>query len=226
MKPENASLQTSPDTGDFDQDTLFAGIADDLYQKGYSVQPNALPPHLADALLMDLHRMRETEFRRAGIGRADDFLKNDFVRTDNICWIRGDSDPSAQWLEWTAQLQAFLNRRLFLGLFSFESHYAHYRAGDFYKRHVDAFKGEANRILTVVTYLNPDWTLDDGGEMMLYSSDDDRDGLKITPGLGTVAIFLSEEFPHEVLPSRRDRFSIAGWYRVNASINGRIDPPR
>ncbi|WP_370298268.1 2OG-Fe(II) oxygenase, partial [Pontibacterium sp.] len=98
--------------------------------------------------------------------------------------------------------------------------------GAFYKRHVDAFRGEANRVLTMVVYLNPDWTADDGGELVLYTSDTDQEGIKVVPAMGTVVVFLSEEFPHEVLPAYRDRFSIAGWYRVNSSTTDRIDPPR
>ena len=47
----------------------------------------------------------------------------------------------------------------------------------------------------------------------------------MTPSFGSVAIFLSEEFPHEVLPATRDRYSIAGWFRVNTSTADRIDPP-
>lgn len=35
--------------------------------------------------------------------------------------------------------------------------------------------------------------------------------------LGTLVVFLSEEFEHEVLPAKRDRYSIAGWFRVNPS---------
>lgn len=210
----------------FDDEALFARIADDLTHRGFSIQPNALPPALADALLLDLHRTQNDEFQRAGIGRKDDYLTNDFVRTDSICWIRGETPAAQTWLDWTARLQRYLNQRLFMGLFSFESHYAHYRPGDFYKRHLDAFRGEANRILTIVTYLNPDWHLDDGGEMVLYQDETDTQGIQVTPGFGTLAIFLSEEFPHEVRPAKRDRYSIAGWYRVNTSLNGRIDPPR
>lgn len=56
-----------------------------------------------------------------------------------------------------------------LGLFSFESHFAHYAPGAFYKTHVDAFKGQANRVLSVVYYLNEAWGAKDGGEMVLYS---------------------------------------------------------
>jgi len=35
--------------------------------------------------------------------------------------------------------------------------------------------------------------------------------------LNRLVIFLSEEFPHEVLPANTHRYSIAGWFRVNNS---------
>lgn len=170
--------------------------------------------------------MSAREYEAAGTGRGDDYLKNEFVRTDEICWITGESAAGAEWLNWTGRLQQYLNRRLFLGLFSFESHFAHYRPGDFYKRHYDAFRGETNRVLSVVVYLNPAWNPIDGGELVMYEGDLDTDGLKVVPLLGTIVVFLSEEFPHEVLPAKRDRYSIAGWYRVNTSIDNKIDPPQ
>ena len=77
----------------------------------------------------------------------------------------------------------------------------------------------------MVVYLNPNWGADDGGELVLYQNDADTEGLKVTPLMGTVVLFLSEEFPHEVLPAQRDRYSIAGWYRVNGSTPDRVDPP-
>jgi len=60
---------------------------------------------------------------------------------------------------------------------------------------------------------------------VLYAHEYDHEGIKVVPLFGTIVVFLSEEFPHEVLPARRDRFSVAGWFRVNASINNKIDPP-
>jgi SM-20-related protein len=74
-------------------------------------------------------------------------------------------------------------------------------------------------------YLNSGWTGTDGGELVLYKDDFDREGIKVIPLLGTVVVFLSEEFPHEVLPAKRDRYSIAGWFRVNTSVTDRVDPP-
>ena len=205
------------------EDISFSIIADALIEKGFCVQPNALPAHLATTLADHAVSMSSEQYHRAGIGRAHQHMTNRFVRSDEVCWIEGESNAGQQWLDWTEKLRVYLNRRLFLGLFSFESHFAHYPPGAFYKRHVDAFKGESNRILTVVTYLNSGWMPNDGGEMVLYT---ETDSIKVTPALGTLAIFLSEEFPHEVLPTHRDRYSIAGWYRLNTSIGDHIDPPQ
>lgn len=206
-------------------ETLFTRIAEDLESQGYSICPVALPEELATSLYQYQQGMDAEKFSSAGIGRGDAYLKNEFVRTDEICWITGESAVGRQWLGWAGELKNFLNRRLFLGLFSFESHFAHYRPGTYYKRHCDAFKGEANRVLTVVTYLNPGWNSADGGELVLYKDEHDREGIKVVPLLGTLVVFLSEEFPHEVLPATRDRYSIAGWYRVNTSVSERADPP-
>lgn len=206
-------------------DNLFGLIAEDIQQQGYSIRPGALPIELSNSLFTHQQKIEDEKFKDAGIGRGDKYLKNEFVRTDQICWINGNAKASQQWLDWTASLQSFLNRRLFLGLFSFESHFAHYGAGDYYKRHYDAFKGQANRVLSIVVYLNSDWLNTDGGELVLYKDDNDKEGTRVTPLMGTLVAFLSEEFPHEVLKAKRDRYSIAGWFRVNTSIADKIDPP-
>lgn len=217
-----------PETSDSNNndETLFGLIADDLERQGYSIRPGALPEGIASALHAHQHYLSESKYADAGIGRGDDYLKTEFVRTDEICWITGESDAGKQWNAWASKLQRFLNQRLFLGLFSFESHFAHYPPGAYYKRHYDAFRGDTNRVLSVVAYLNPAWGNTDGGELVLYKDARDREGLKVVPLYGTLAVFLSEEFPHEVLPANRDRYSVAGWFRVNTSVGNKIDPPR
>ncbi|SJN53675.1 2OG-Fe(II) oxygenase superfamily protein [Vibrio ruber DSM 16370] len=221
-----ANRLSKTDDGSLKDGSLFELIADDLEKQGYSIRPAALPEAISGSLFHHQQCLNANKYIDAGIGRRDDYLKNDFVRTDEICWITGQSDSGQAWIDWTSQLQRYLNQRLFLGLFSFESHFAHYPPGAFYKRHYDAFRGEANRVLSVVTYLNPDWCNTDGGELVLYRDDTDQEGISVVPLYGTIVVFLSEEFPHEVRPATRDRYSIAGWFRVNTSINNRIDPPR
>ena len=204
---------------------LFERIADDIQDKGYSINPFALPLVLGSCLLEQINTMGDDEFEHARIGREQLLMKNQFVRKNEICWITGESEAGRDWLQWTGEMQTFLNRRLLLGLFSFESHFSHYAEGDFYKRHVDAHKGEANRVLSIIVYLNPDWLADSGGELVLYKDDEDQEGTTVIPGFGTVVVFLSEDFPHEVLVTHRDRYAIAGWFRVNSSVLGRVDPP-
>ena len=110
---------------------------------------------------------------------------------------------------------------MFIGLFDYEIHFAHYPVGAFYKKHLDAFRcnrqqGQSNRVLSTVLYLNHAWQLGDGGELLLYAEDDDNKVLEtILPECGRLVIFLSEKLPHEVLPAKRERKSIAGWFRVN-----------
>jgi SM-20-related protein len=190
-----------------------------------SIQPNALEPGLAEALRAELTTLDDAWFRQAGVGRLNDHHLNRFNRTDSVCWIDGRTRASARWLAFAEQLRLDLNRHLFLGLFSYESHYARYLPGDFYKRHVDAFRGQANRVVSTVLYLNPGWTPDDGGELVLYAAPTDQTGLRVTPAFGTLVCFLSEVFPHEVLPARRTRYSIAGWYRLNQTATDILDPP-
>ncbi len=209
-----------------DEEAVFARIALGRAGAGHCVVDDALPPALVEALAERVRALSSAAFHAATVGREQDQMQNAFIRRDEIRWIDGEDASERAWLAWTGRMQTYLNRRLFLGLFSFESHFAHYPPGAFYKRHVDAFRGQANRILTTVLYLNPGWTADDGGEMLLYPEQGDEAPRRIYPRMGTFAVFLSEAFPHEVLPARRDRYSIAGWYRLNASTADRVDPPR
>jgi SM-20-related protein len=205
---------------------LFNGVVDDLVEKGYSIQTSALPAFLTDALLACQDAINDTEYKKAGIGRAGDFQHARDIRGDNICWITGSSQEGELWLSWCNALKDFINKHLYLGLFSFESHFACYEPGKFYKRHVDAFKGKSNRVLSLVAYLNKDWNSNYGGELVLYKDNNDAEGIRVVPNLGTFVVFLSEQFPHEVLPATHKRNSVAGWYRVNGSVNDVIDPPR
>ncbi len=207
-------------------DHLFENIANDILQKGYSINPGALPHDLADKLWAHVTAMKPEEFKRAGVGRNEDHAINDFIRTDEVCWITSESEAGSAWLEWIESFQSYINRRLLLGLFSYESHFAHYEPGDYYKKHLDAFKGESNRVLTTVVYLNPEWLPEDGGELVIYLDDQNQNHLKVMPTFGTMIVFLSEEYVHEVLPANRERFSIAGWFRINSSTAQCIDPPQ
>jgi SM-20-related protein len=103
-----------------------------------------------------------------------------------------------------------LNRRLTLGLASVEAHFAHYPTGTGYARHIDGFRKDDARVLSLVLYLNRDWPTGAGGALRLHLPEGRRD---IAPTQGTLAIFLSADIEHEVLPATLPRYSIAAWFR-------------
>ncbi|HEY5646114.1 MAG TPA: 2OG-Fe(II) oxygenase [Pseudomonadales bacterium] len=193
----------------------YDAVADALAECGWGVFTGALSPELVSALA-EHARSLET-YRTAGVGRNGDAQLNRFVRRDRIAWIDGSDPVGAQWLCWTDGLRRHLNRSLMLGLRSFESHFAHYAPGTFYRRHLDAFRGEANRVVSLVCYLNETWLPADGGELVLYDEAGQNLG-RFPPTMGTLAVYLSERFPHEVLPTRSDRYSLAGWFRCRAAL--------
>lgn len=198
-----------------------------LAERGWWHGPDLIEPVLIKALQHELNQLRQADqLTRAGIGRDMDFQLDRNIRRDFIFWLNRSSSVQATFLTLMDELRQALNRELFLGLFEFEGHFAYYPPGGFYKRHRDSFRGAANRVVSMVTYLNTDWQPGDSGELVLYADDEVTELATIEPRAGTLVLFLSEEIPHEVRPARRDRVSVAGWFRLNSSINNQIDPPR
>lgn len=213
-----AAFQYSPI---FDDQT-FDTIAQHLIQSGYIILKNSMPDDMLRAL-QQLAAAEDDTFQIAGIGREQDHQLNRVVRRDKIKWLDAIHPVEAAYLSHMETLRVELNKRLFLGLFDYESHFAHYPPGAFYKKHLDAFKGQTNRVLTTVCYLNESWKPCDGGDLLIYSMDDQLIE-RVAPDAGTLVIFLSDEFPHEVTPALKDRYSIAGWFRVNMSSALKADP--
>lgn len=209
----------------FKAETTLTKIASDLRKDGYAIIDNAFLDTMPATLSHRLHSLAEADaMRRAGIGRGDDLVKRKDIRGDEIHWLSAEHESESLWVQTMAWFRRELNRELLLGLFSYESHFSHYPPGAFYKKHSDAFRGQANRVLSTVYYLNPDWQPGDGGELIIYNEADELLE-RVEPVFNRLVVFLSEEFPHEVLPAMKDRYSIAGWFRVNTSSAERPDPP-
>lgn len=178
------------------------------------VVPDFLPPPVIMALAAAARRRDAAgEFRAAGVGRGPSHAERSDIRGDRTLWLDDQAPAPAERPLWQAleQLRIALNEATFLGLFAFEGHYALYPPGASYRRHRDCFRGDDTRVLSCVLYLNEAWTTADGGMLRLYLPGDTlRD---ILPVGGTLVGFLADRFEHEVLPARRDRLAIAGWFR-------------
>jgi SM-20-related protein len=198
-------------------ESMLATAAETLAAKGWGVFDDALPAALADELMAESRSNEDQRYRPAGIGR-NDLLQTDLqIRSDDIQWLKGATDAERRYLALMEALRSTLNRELFLGLFDYECMFARYQEGAFYLVHKDAFTGERNRVLSTVLYLNPGWQDSEAGELVLYTQNGKEVLARITPLHNRLVLFLSEQFPHEVLPTHRTRYSLTGWFRVNSS---------
>ncbi len=208
-------------------DSVRQSLGQTLRQQGWWCGQHIIPDDLIVAMQGELNELiEEDRLHRAGVGRHSNFQIVADIRRDRIFWLSGARPAQQRFLSAMEDLRLALNRELYLGLFEFEGHFAHYPPGGFYRRHLDSFQGAANRVVSTVTYLNPEWQPGDGGELVIYAEDSDRIQATIEPRAGTQVLFLSEQIPHEVLTAQTDRASIAGWFRLNTSIQNQIDPPR
>lgn len=157
---------------------------------------------------------RSDAMKKAGIGRGNELVRDRSVRRDRIAWLQGITAPQAALFQFFEEVQRGLNERLFLGLKRFETHYATFQPGNFYKTHLDSFQGRASRVVSLVLYLNEDWRSEDGGELQVFNRENDSEVCaQVLPEMGRMALFMSEEIPHEVLPAHRTRYSLACWFR-------------
>jgi SM-20-related protein len=189
----------------------FDPIADGLAETGYAVVDNFLTASEVDAILdLDIFREGIVNFRKAGIGKETQLQINEAIRGDYIRWIDKNVAPPAAKV-YTDRLHGlceYLNQSLFLSLKDYEIHFTIYPAGSYYKRHLDQFKKDDHRKLSVICYLNKNWNETHGGQLRMYLSDSVIDFLPLS---GRLVCFRSDQIEHEVLPATRERLSLTGW---------------
>ncbi len=191
----------------FDLDTII----DDLANQGYAVVDSFLNAHEVDSFLeLDEFRDGLLHLKKAGIGQKTDFRVNEAIRGDYIRWIDPETANGVvkTYLDRVHELMAYVNRTLFLSLKDIELHMTVYPAGAYYKRHLDQFKPGDHRKLSIITYLNKDWSEDLGGQLRMYTETGSVDFL---PLAGRMVCFRSDLLEHEVLPSKKERLSVTGW---------------
>ncbi|PLV19840.1 2OG-Fe(II) oxygenase [Pseudomonas guariconensis] len=192
---------------------MLSTIVDDLANRGWSRQPFFLPEALISALAAECrHRAAEGELSPAGVGRGTGQEVREAIRGDRIQWLEpGESEACDRYLTAMDSLRQALNQGLYLGLEDFECHFALYPPGAFYRRHVDRFRDDDRRAVSAILYLNENWQPQDGGQLRMFLAEDAQ--LDVQPEAGSLVVFLSGDIPHEVLPARRDRLSLTGWFR-------------
>jgi SM-20-related protein len=205
----------------------YEDILAQLCEKNYAVIDQFIP--LKEGIsLLNLLQSRKLDglFKPAAIGKAQDKSIEQSIRSDQVLWLNANDSNEAisSWFRRIRLLSDAIRKGLFIPINDFECHFAHYPSGTFYKKHLDAFKDSDERLVSIIGYLNPDWKIGDGGELLIYDNKPTIAPHKqsvidtIEPMMGRVVLMLSKEVPHEVALSKTDRYSITGWLRYNQPI--------
>lgn len=201
-----------------DVELIFEPIIEGILNDGYGVVDGFLTEPEAQALAQRLHKRRaEGQFKAAGIGNQQVTVEKQ-IRGDEIFWLdAAEATPEeAVYLNRIKDFIQYINQTCYLGLQDYELHYALYPPGTFYRRHLDRFRTDSRRKLSVICYLNDDWQEADGGQLAIYlPSDDAPERIEtILPVSGRLVCFESDRLEHEVLPATRERLSVTGWLKT------------
>ena len=218
MKQISSSIYEPP-IFDNALDLLAGGVA----SPGYAYFENFISSETVLGLLELLaEKEADQELKQAGVGKDAALALRPEIRSDSIFWLER-SDPSLviqHWLDAMEDIIEHFRRALFLPLQSYEGHLARYPEGGFYKPHLDQHRASPTRQVSMIVYLNEHWKQGDGGELRIFT--DPHLGIygpfiDISPRAGSVVVFRSADFWHEVLPAKVPRRSLTGWFRGRES---------
>ena len=199
---------------------LSERIANSLATTGWYVGQSIFTAELSVRLAQRARFLADTHaLHSARVGHNAGLHANAQWRSDDTRWLSNAPDDASERdaMACVDALRLHLNQTLFIGAQAAELHFARYAPGAFYRTHRDRFRDDDARLVSLVFYLNDDWPNDAGGELVLY----DESGAviaRVQPRAGTMVCFLSDRFPHEVLPANQARYSLTGWLRRAAPL--------
>ena len=190
-------------------DELINSFIDD----NVGIADNFLSASLSANLQQNIHDLQEGEqMKYAGIGNEAIADAGQKMRGDKICWLdkKNNNIYEQEFLDRVEDFIDHLNQTCYTGINDYEFHYAVYGQGSAYKKHKDQFKTDNKRKYSLICYLNDDWKLADGGELVIYQNEKAQ---TISPNAQKAVFFKSDEMEHEVLMANKPRMSITGWLK-------------
>jgi SM-20-related protein len=198
------------------QEQQFESIIEGVLANGYAICDDFLDKIEVQNLLETFNqRYQAGKFKEAGVGKQIEVQKASLIRGDEILWLETDSINSAErvLLDKNQAFIDYLNQTCYLGIVDSEIHFAKYDIGKFYRRHRDTFQTQKGRILSVIYYLNLDWIPADGGNLLIYTNENNLEKtVTIAPLAGRLVCFESEKLEHEVTEAFAARYSVTGWF--------------
>ena len=178
-----------------------------------------VPPALLGELRQTLAELSRTDRFRAGASYSSNGARDD-LRAALTCKPDINDDRFYALYERLDELRAWLGPALGMPLGTgIECTFVVYPAGGYYQRHIDSLDGEpgsGRRALSFICYLNAPgaWAARDGGALRVEECG--APPREILPEGGSLVLFDSKRVWHEVLPTRRERACLVGWFHHTA----------
>ena len=192
----------------------FDLLIDSYLSNHIGIAPAFITQELSAGLQQNIIQLQEDDLMTpAGIGNEEVKDSNQKMRSDKIYWMDKSHNNlfENEFLLHAENFINYLNETCYAGINAYEFHYAVYEEGSFYKRHKDQFKNNNDRKFSLITYLNPNWVNEDGGQLQVYQNDSMQ---QVPPHSQTAVLFKSDEIEHEVTRANRSRMSVTGWLKI------------
>lgn len=202
---------------------IYEKIINDLLNQKYSISDFFFSEQETKQLRESIIQQdNNQDFHQAAVGNAQNEQIVKSVRGDKIRWIDESQQTETEEIFFSKinHFIDYLNQTCYMGIDESEFHYAVYPEGTFYQKHIDAFKNDDRRTLSIVLYLNDEeWKDGFGGQLALYLPKDDgtENELNVLPLAGRLVVFDSKTIPHEVKKVNRPRYSITGWLKTRGN---------
>ena len=192
----------------------FDLLIDSYLSNHIGIAPAFITQELSAGLQQNIIQLQEDDLMTpAGIGNEEVKDSNQKMRSDKIYWMDKSHNNlfENEFLLHAENFINYLNETCYAGINAYEFHYAVYEEGSFYKRHKDQFKNNNDRKFSLITYLNPNWVNEDGGQLQVYQNNIMQ---QVAPHSQTAVLLKSDEIEHEVTRANRSRMSVTGWLKI------------
>eukprot|EP01069_Polyplicarium_translucidae_P005073 Polyplicarium_translucidae@DN2717_c0_g1_i3.p1 len=201
------------------EDFLNPANTHDKRNRPSCVEPRLLDrfaePEVIDGALAEAEKLfkdgKMSAGELCGMGVVDTF------RSDVKVFIGPDMESSCPNLwairekvrEFKDQLEPVLHSKFGRRFGAMSCQVACFPEGARFFTHLDAHDGDPRRrFLTLVAYLNNDWTPEDAGWLEAFHEDQ---RYRVLPRGGRAVLFRSDLTEHRVLASNRPRYAVASW---------------
>ena len=189
-------------------------INDSLEQKSWFFQEDFFEKELCRQITETyFNKEKKCLFSEAKIGKGNKKVQNTSIRKSETKWIESqDISPAISRLNLLLEeIKNSTSNYFRISLKRFESQFAIYNSGGFYKAHFDQHGNSKHRLISCVIYLND---CSKGGELVLYKKGSKTQIDKvISPKAGSIVLFFSADIFHEVKLVIDHRQSISTWFR-------------